>query len=120
MRVPTLFAVALLVTAPIVPTSVMAQQTALNTIGANARMCVKVNTGAIRLYSPKLAANGGSGPLTRPCGDGELDLPYQPVFEVQAQSINPGSGTGPQGPQGPAGPPGPPGPPGPGYSEMPS
>ena len=75
MRVPTLFAAALLVAAPVVPSAVVAQQTALNTIGHNARMCVKVSSGAMRLYSPKLAANGGSGPLTKPCGDGELDLP---------------------------------------------
>ena len=122
MRVPTLFAAALLVAAPVVPSAVVAQQTALNTIGNNARMCVKISTGVIRMYSPKLAANGGSGPLTRPCGEGELDLPYQPVIEVQAQTINNGSGTGlpgprgetgatgPQGPQGPAGPAGPQGP----------
>ena len=108
MRAPTLFAAALLVAAPVfMPSAAMAQQTALNTIGGNARMCVKISTGAIRLYSPKMAANGGSGPLTKPCGDNELDLPYQPIIEMQAQTLNDGNGSGPQGPQGPMGPQGP-------------
>ena len=123
MRVPTLFAAALLVAAPVLPSAALAQQTPLNTIGGNARMCVKTSSGAIRLYSPKMAANGYSGPLTKPCTDGELDLPYQPIIEVQAQTISPGSGsgpagpTGPQGPAGPQGPQGPAGPPGESYSE---
>lgn len=113
MRPSTLLAAAVLAAVTVFPSAVLAQQTPLNTIGGNARMCVKTSNGAIRLYSPKMAANGFSGPLTKPCTDSELDLPYQPIIEVQAQSINPGSGSGPAGPMGPQGPQGPMGPQGP-------
>ena len=118
MRPSTLIAAAMLAAVTVFPSAVLAQQTPLNTIGGNARMCVKISNGAIRLYSPKMAANGLSGALTKPCGEGEWDLPYQPIIEVQAQTINPGGGggspvpMGPQGPMGPKGDPGPQGPPG--------
>ena len=113
MRPSTLIALAMLAAATALPGAALAQQTPLNTIGGNARMCVKISNGAIRLYSPKMAANGYTGPLARPCTDSELDLPYQPIIEVQAQTINPGSGSGPAGPMGPQGPQGPMGPQGP-------
>lgn len=121
MRPSTLIAAALLVATTSLPGVALAQQTPLNTIGGNARMCVKISSGAIRLYSPKMAANGYNGPLAKACTDSELDLPYQPIIEVQAQTINPGSGSGsagpmgPPGPQGPQGPQGPAGPPGESY-----
>ena len=122
MRPSTLIAAAILAAVTVFPSAALAQQTPLNTIGGNARMCVKTSNGAIRLYSPKMAANGLSGALTKPCGDGEWDLPYQPIIEVQAQTINPGGGGspgpwGPRGPLGPTGAPGPQGPPGESFSE---
>lgn len=122
MRVITLLAATVLVALPLLPATAMAQQTAYNTVGGNARLCVNVASGAVRLYSPKMAANGHTGPLAKACGDGELNLPYQPVIEMTPQADNGGSGggstpgpqgpAGPQGGQGPAGPQGPQGEPG--------
>ena len=104
MRVTTLLAATVLVALPLLPPTAMAQQTAYNTVGGNARLCVDTASGAVRLYSPKMAANGHGGPLAKACGAGELNLPYQPVIEVTPQANNGGSGGSAPGPQGPAGP----------------